>query len=62
MTMDEGGNEFAQIFMLNPKNGNAKRLSDGESRNGEIVWNDDGELMAFRSTRHAMVDRMTCGS
>ena len=51
MTMDEGGNEFAQIFMLNPKNGNAKRLSDGESRNGGIVWSDDGELMAFRSTR-----------
>ena len=31
MTMDQGGNEFAQIFMLNPKNGNARRLSDGKS-------------------------------
>ena len=38
MTMDEGGNEFAQIFLLNPRNGNAKRLSDGDSRNGGIVW------------------------
>ncbi len=51
MTMDEGGNEFAQIFLLNPKNGNAKRLSDGESRNGGIVWSDDGQAIAFRSTR-----------
>ena len=51
MTMDEGGNEFAQIFLLNPRNGNAKRLSDGDSRNGGIVWSDDGKLMAFRSTR-----------
>ena len=51
MTMDQGGNEFAQIFLLNPKNGNANRLSDGESRNGGIVWSDDGKLMAFRSTR-----------
>ena len=51
MTMDEGGNEFSQIFLLNPKNGNAERLSDGESRNGGIVWSDDGTAMAYRSTR-----------
>ena len=51
MTMDEGGNEFSQIFLLNPKNGSAKRLSDGESRNGGIVWSDDGTTMAYRSTR-----------
>ena len=51
MTMDEGGNEFAQIFLLDPRNGNATRLTDGESRNGGIVWSDDGQLMAFRSTR-----------
>ena len=51
LTMDQGGNEFAQIFLLNPKNGTADRLSDGESRNGGIVWSDDGEVMAFRSTR-----------
>ena len=51
MTMDEGGNEFAQIFLLNPRNGNLKRLSDGESRNSGIVWSDDGQAIAFRSTR-----------
>ena len=51
LTMDQGGNEFTQIFLLNPKNGTADRLSDGESRNGGIVWSDDGEVMAFRSTR-----------
>ena len=51
MTMDEGGNESTQIFLLNPRNGNAKRLSDGESRNSGIVWSDDGQAIAFRSTR-----------
>ncbi len=51
ITMDEGGNEFAQIFLVNTKNGITKLLSDGDFRNGGIVWSDDGKVMAFQSTR-----------
>ncbi|MAG76214.1 MAG: TetR family transcriptional regulator, partial [Colwelliaceae bacterium] len=38
-TMDAGGSEYAQVFLLNPKTGKSKMLSDGESRNGAISWN-----------------------
>lgn len=50
-TMDAGGSEYAQVFLLNPKTGESKMLSDGESRNGAISWNNDGSAMAFQSTR-----------
>ncbi len=50
-TMDAGGSEYAQVFLLNPKTGKSKMLSDGESRNGAISWNSDGSAMAFQSTR-----------
>ncbi|MCH2057695.1 MAG: S9 family peptidase [Thalassotalea sp.] len=50
-TMDAGGSEYAQVFLLNPKTGKSKMLSDGESRNGAISWNNDGSAMAFQSTR-----------
>ncbi|MDH3255151.1 MAG: S9 family peptidase, partial [Acidobacteriota bacterium] len=50
-TMDAGGNEFSQIFLLDPRSGNHTLLSDGESRNGAVSWSDDGEMMAFQSTR-----------
>ena len=35
-TMDAGGSEFAQIFLLDPQTGESKMLSDGESRNGAV--------------------------
>ena len=50
-TMDAGGSEYAQVFLLNPKTGKSEMLSDGESRNGAISWNNDGSAMAFQSTR-----------
>jgi dipeptidyl aminopeptidase/acylaminoacyl peptidase len=50
-TMDAGGNEFAQIFLFDPETGDATMLTDGESRNGGILWDKQGELLAYRSTR-----------
>jgi dipeptidyl aminopeptidase/acylaminoacyl peptidase len=50
-TMDAGGNEFAQIFLLDPVSGEHSLISDGESRNGALRWSRDGRLLAFQSTR-----------
>ena len=46
---DIGGNEFFQIYAL--KNGKLELLTDGKSRNGINAWSDDGELVAYTSTR-----------
>lgn len=48
---DQGGSEFSQIFLLDPKSGDYRMLSDGESRNGAVQWSEDGRMMAFQSTR-----------
>ena len=50
-TMDAKGNENAQVFILNPKNGEYKMLTDGISRNGSPVWSEDGEKIAYRSNK-----------
>ena len=50
-TMDEGGSEFAQIFLFDPSDGSHRMISDGESRNGALQWSDDGRFLAFQSTR-----------
>jgi dipeptidyl aminopeptidase/acylaminoacyl peptidase len=49
--MDEGGDEFRQILLLEPESGRFRRISDGESRNGAVEWSNDGERIAFQSTR-----------
>ena len=50
-TRDAGGNENAQIFLFDPDSGESRLLSDGESRNGALVWSRDGSQLAFQSTR-----------
>ncbi|GEA12212.1 alpha/beta fold hydrolase [Alteromonas sp. KUL49] len=50
-TMDAGGSEYAQIFILDTQSGESTMLTDGQSRNGAMVWNEDGTLLAFQSTR-----------
>lgn len=51
-TMDAGGSEFSQIFLLDPaSNADAIMLTDGESRNGSVVWDRLGERIAYQSTR-----------
>jgi dipeptidyl aminopeptidase/acylaminoacyl peptidase len=51
-TMDAGGSEFLQIFLLDPTgDDDAIMLTDGSSRNGSVVWDRNGEYIAYRSTR-----------
>ena len=51
-TMDAGGSEFSQIFLLDPgSDDDAIMLTDGESRNGSVVWDRSGKVIAYRSTR-----------
>ena len=51
-TMDAGGSEFSQIFLLDPTGvEDAVMLTDGESRNGAVVWDRSGEWIAYQSTR-----------
>ncbi len=50
-TMDAGGNEYSQIFMLDMETGTHKMLTDGESRNRALTWNRDGDKLAFQSTK-----------
>lgn len=49
--MDAGGNEFTQLFVLDPSSGDYHMISDGESRNGAVVWSHDGGQIAYQSTR-----------
>ncbi len=51
-TMDAGGSEFSQIFLLDPEGvEDAVMLTDGESRNGAVVWDRSGQWIAYQSTR-----------
>jgi dipeptidyl aminopeptidase/acylaminoacyl peptidase len=51
-TMDAGGSEFSQIFLLDPTtNDDAIMLTDGTSRNGSVVWDNAGKSIAYQSTR-----------
>jgi len=51
-SMDAGGSEFSQIFLLDPESSDdAIMLTDGESRNGSVVWDRTGDWIAYQSTR-----------
>ena len=50
-SMDEGGSEFYQLWLLDPRSGDARRLTDGESRNSGPEWSEDGSQLAWTSTR-----------
>lgn len=51
ITMDEGGGERDQIFLLDPRTATTRKLSDGDSRNRLLRWSRDGHQLAFQSTR-----------
>ncbi len=51
---DIGGNEFFQIYTL--KDGQLRLLTDGKSRNSLSGWSNDGELIAYSSTRRNGTD------
>ncbi len=50
-TRDAGGSEFSQIFLFEAGTGRSTMLTDGESRNGAMVWDRDGRRFAYQSTR-----------
>ncbi len=49
--MDAGGSEFDQLYLFDPRDGSSRMLSDGESRNGAVLWDQEGNNLAFQSTR-----------
>jgi len=51
LTMDRGGSEFDQIFLFDPANAMTRMVSDGHSRNSRLVWDQQGQRLAYQSTR-----------
>ena len=51
LTRDKGGDEFDQVFLLNPQNGLMRMLSDGKALNNRMTWDRQGRQLAYRSTR-----------
>jgi len=50
-TLDIGGDEFDQVFLLNPKDGLVSMISDGSALNNRMTWDRQGHNLAYRSTR-----------
>ncbi|MCU0948200.1 MAG: prolyl oligopeptidase family serine peptidase [Porphyrobacter sp.] len=51
---DRGGDEYFQLYTL--KEGRLTLLTDGKSRNQGGAWSEDGQLLAYSSTRRNGVD------
>ena len=51
LTRDRGGDEFDQVYLLNPENGLLSLLTDGSSLNNRMAWDRQGRNLAYRSTR-----------
>jgi len=51
LTLDEGGDEFDQVYLLNPRDGLMHLLSDGQALNNRMAWDRQGKHLAYRSTR-----------
>jgi dipeptidyl aminopeptidase/acylaminoacyl peptidase len=47
--VDEGGAENYQLFLQDRKGGEARRITDGKSRNMAPKWSPSGELIAWSS-------------
>jgi dipeptidyl aminopeptidase/acylaminoacyl peptidase len=55
---DIGGNEFTQIYRYNLSDKKITLLTDGKrSQNGEIIWSNKGERIAYASTERNGQDR-----
>ncbi|GAA4346201.1 S9 family peptidase [Kangiella taiwanensis] len=50
-TMDAGGSEFSQVFLMDIESGDYKMITDGKSRNGALRWNQSGTQLAYQSTQ-----------
>ncbi len=53
---DIGGNEFTQFYRLDLANGKTQLLTDGTSKNTNMVWQKDGKAFAFSSTKRNKKD------
>ena len=51
LSKDSGGNEAYQFYRYDLATGAISLLTDGKSRNSGGVWSNDGERMAYGSTR-----------
>ncbi|NOR20124.1 MAG: alpha/beta fold hydrolase, partial [Xanthomonadales bacterium] len=51
LTRDKGGDEFDQVYLLNPQDGLMRLLSDGKALNNRLAWDRQGKHLAYRSTR-----------
>ncbi|MEE9162844.1 MAG: alpha/beta fold hydrolase [Candidatus Neomarinimicrobiota bacterium] len=49
-TKDVGGSEFYQVFHFDLAAGGYTMLTDGKSRNGGVVWSNQGDRFAYYST------------
>ena len=48
---DAGGGEFFQLYRLDFADGRVTLLTDGKSRNSAPTWSNDGNWLAYTSTR-----------
>jgi dipeptidyl aminopeptidase/acylaminoacyl peptidase len=55
-SQDAGGGEFFQYQRLDPATGKITLLTDGKSRNLGLVWNRQGDRIAYVSTRRSGKD------
>lgn len=51
LTLDNGGDEFDEVFLLNPESKLLTKLSDGSGLNNRMSWDRQGQSLAYRSTR-----------
>ena len=51
LTRDRGGDQFDQVYLLDPGNGLLRLLSDGAALNNRMAWDRRGKYLAYRSTR-----------
>jgi len=53
---DVGGGEWYQVYRLDPATGNITLLTDGKSRNSLGPWSNQGDQIAYTSTRRTGKD------
>ena len=54
-TMDKGGTENAQIYLLDPETASSQMLTDGISRNGGPLWSNSGDQIASKAPKEMAV-------
>jgi dipeptidyl aminopeptidase/acylaminoacyl peptidase len=56
LSRDTGGNENHQLYWINPARGSVALLSDGRSRNQNLLFSRSGDRFAYASTRRNQRD------